>query len=191
MDSNGTISTTQATARSLAAIAEVSSSKATGPPLSTDDYTTAPSRVSPDGAFNLASDDVQSLFPRTSSKSPRKSGNEPRKARETPRHRKTALQEIASNAAVSRRTSNPWTKVKQLRGLPIVDSTTVAEPEDQVDTDHAVRSHASGEACSGCAANASKVRSLEGEVSHMKGEILALRAMLRRHGIPTPTVPRH
>lgn len=66
----------------------------------------------------------------------------------------------------------------------------VVEPEDRVDTEHAVRSHARGEACSGCAANASKVRSLEGEVSHMKGEILALRAMLRRHGIPAPAVPR-
>jgi len=191
MDSNGTISTTQATARSPTAIPEVSSSKATGPPLPTDDYTTAPSHASPDGAFHLASDDVQSLFPRTSSKSPRKKGNEHRKARETPKHRKTALQEIASNAAVNRRTSNPWTKVKQLRGLSTVDSTVVDASEDRLDTDHAVESHARGEACSGCAANASKVRSLEGEVSHMKGEILALRAMLRRHGIPTPAIPRH
>jgi hypothetical protein len=31
---------------------------------------------------------------------------------------------------------------------------------------------------------------LEGEVSHMKGEILALRAMLRRNGIPMPAIPR-
>ena len=191
MCSNGTVSTTQAPARSPAAIPQVSSLKTTGPPISADDYTTAPSHMSPDGPFSLASDDVQSLFPRTSSKSPGKGGVGSRKARETPKHRKTALQEIASNAAVSRRTSNPWAKVKQLRGLSPIDPMVVAVSEDRVDTEHAVRSHARGEACSGCAANASKVRSLEGEVSHMKGEILALRAMLRRHGIPAPVVPRH
>jgi hypothetical protein len=187
MGSNGTVSTTQAPVRSPAAIPQVSGLKTTGPPISADDYTTAPSHVSPDGPFSLASDDVQSLFPRTSSKSSRKGGV---KARETPKHRKTALQEIASNAAVSRRTSNPWAKVKQLRGLSPIDPMVVAASEDRVDGEHAVRSHARGEACSGCAANASKVRSLEGEVSHMKGEILALRAMLRRHGIPAPAVSR-
>ena len=181
---------TQAPTRFAAAIPQVSGLKTTGPPISTDEYTTALSHVSPEGAFSLASDDVQSLFPRTSSKSPRKGGLESKKARETPKHRKTALQEIASNAAGSRRTSNPWTKVKQLRGLPTIDPMVVADSEDRVDTEPAVQSHARGEACSGCAANASKVRSLEGEVSHMKGEILALRAMLRRHGIPAPAVPR-
>jgi hypothetical protein len=190
MNSNGTVSTTQAPTRSPVPISQVSDSKVTGVPISTDDYTTAPSHVSPDGGFSLASNDVQNLFPRTSSKSPRKGANESRKARETPRHRKTALQEIASNAAVSRRTSNPCTKVKQLRGLSTTNPEVVPESENQVDTEHAVRSHARGDACSGCAANASKMRSLEGEVTHMKGEILALRAMLRRHGIPTPAVPR-
>jgi hypothetical protein len=190
MNSNGTVSTTQAPTQSLRPIPQVTDSKVIGHPISTDDYTTAPSHVSPDRGFSLASDDVQNLFPRTSSKSPRKGANESRKARETPKHRKTALQEIASNAAVNRRTSNPWTKVKQLRGLSTTDPEVVPESENQVDTEHAVRSHARGDACSGCAANASKVRSLEGEVTHMKGEILALRAMLRRHGIPTPAVPR-
>jgi hypothetical protein len=190
MDFNGTVSTTQAPTRSPAPIPQVSDSKVTGVLTSTDDHTTAPSHVSPDGGFSLASDDVQNLFPRTSSKSPRKGANDSRKSRETPRHRKTALQEIASNAAVSRRTSSPWTKVKQLRGLSTTDPEVVPESGNQVDTEHAVRSHARGDACSGCAANASKVRSLEGEITHMKGEILALRAVLRRHGIPTPAVPR-
>lgn len=190
MGSRGTVSTAQAPTRSPAAIPQVSGLKNTGPPISADDYKSAPSHVSPDGAFSLASDDVQSLFPRTSSKSPRKGGLDSKRASETPKHRKTALQEIASNAAVSRRTSNPWAKVKQLRGLSTTDPMVVAASEDLVDTEHAVRSHAGGDACSGCKANASKVRSLEGEVSHMKGEILALRAMLRRHGIPAPAVPR-
>lgn len=190
MGSNGTVSTTQAPTRFAAAIPQVSGLKTIGPPISTDDYTTALSHVSPEGAFSLASDDVQSLFPRTSSKSPREGGLESKKARETPKRRKTALQEIASNAAGSRRTSNPWTKVKQLRGLPTIDPMVVADSEDRVDTEPAVQSHARVEACNGCAANASKVRSLEAEISHMKGEILALRAMLRRHGIPAPAVPR-
>jgi hypothetical protein len=151
-----------------------------------DEYATALSHASPDGAYSLASDDVKSLFPRTSSKSPKKSKGG---ARETPKHRKTALQEIASNAAQSRRASDPWTKVKQLRGLP-VGSTGVAEPNDHMAVDRAVPLHKRGEACDGCTANASKVKALEGEVAHMKGEILALRAMLRRNGIPTPAVSR-
>ena len=191
MGSNGTESTKQAPLRSPAAIPQVSGLKTTGPAISADDYTTAQSHMSPDGVFSLASGDVQSLFPRTSSKSPRKGGVGSSKARESPKRYKTALQEIASNAAVSRRTSNPWAKVKQLRGLSTIDPiVVVAASEDRVDTEPAVRPHAPREACSGCAANASKVRCLESEVSHMKGEILALRAMLRRHGIPAPAVPR-
>ena len=139
MDSKGTMSTTQAPPQSPAVPVPTTTRR----PASTDDYTTALSHISPDGAFSLASDDVKSLFPRTSSKSPKKSGNESRKARETPKHRKTALQELASNAAGGRRTSNPWTRVNQLRGLTI-DSTAVPESEDLIDTDHAVRSHARG-----------------------------------------------
>lgn len=190
MDSKGTVSTTQATIPSPAAVPPVSALKPTSRPTSTDDYTTAASHVSPDGAFSLAVDDVKSLFPRTSSKSPKKGKSPARKGtRETPRHRKTALQEIASNASVGRRISDPWTKVKQLRGLP-VESAGVAEPKDHVVVDHPVSPHPRGEACNGCTANASKVKALEGEVAHMKGEILALRAMLRRNGIPTPVVSR-
>lgn len=189
MDSKGTISTTQATTRSPAGTPHVYALKTTCRPTSTNEYTTALSHVSPDGAFSLASDDVKSLFPRTSSKSPRKSRDGLAKARETPKHRKTALQEIASNAAVSRRTSDPWTRVKKLRGLPS-ESAEVAESEAHVVTDHVVRPHTRRESCIGCTANESKVEALEGEVAHMKGEILALRAMLRRNGIPTPAVPR-
>jgi hypothetical protein len=177
MDSMGTVSRTEAPTRPLAANIEILAPQTTGVLVSTDDYTTAPSHVSPDGAFSMASDDIKSLFPRTSSKSPKKSGNASSKTKETPRHRKTALQEIASNAAVSRQSSNPWSKVKQLRGLPL-ESAVISTSEGQVDTDHAVRLHTRGEACSGCTANARKVRALEGEVSHMKGEILALRAIL-------------
>jgi WD40 repeat protein len=186
MDSKGTVSTTQATTRSPAAMPPAPAPKTTDGLTSADEYTTALAHASPDGAYSLASDDVKSLFPRTSSKSPKKTKGG---ARETPKHRKTALQEIASNAAQSRRASDPWTKVKQLRGLP-VGSTGVAEPNDHMAVDRAVPLHKRGEACDGCTANASKVKALEGEVAHMKGEILALRAMLRRNGIPTPAVSR-
>jgi WD40 repeat protein len=186
MDSKGAVSRTQATTQSPAAMPPISAPKATDGLTSTDDYTTALSHASPDTGYSLASDDVKSLFPRTSSKSPQKSKSA---VRETPKQRKTALQEIASNAAQRRRASDPWTKVKQLRGLP-AQSAGVAEPNDHVVVDRVVPPHPRGEACSGCTANASKVKALEGEVAHMKGEILALRAMLRRNGIPTPAVSR-
>jgi WD40 repeat protein len=179
MDSKGTVSTTQATPTT---VAPRSSTIPVHHLTSTDDYTTAHSHASPDAGFRLASDDVKSIFPRTSSKSPKKgrSGSTPR-VRKTPNHRKTALQEIASNAAMNRRSSDPWTKVEQLRGLPA----GVGDPKE-----HVSPTHARGEACDGCAANANKVKVLEGEVAHMKGEILALRAMLRRNGIPAPAVSR-
>ena len=66
----------------------------------------------------------------------------------------------------------------------------MADPADYMPGNRVAQHHARGEACGGCAANAAKVMVLEGEVSHMKGEILALRAMLRRNGIPMPAIPR-
>ena len=145
---------------------------------------------SPDVGFSLASDDVQSLFPRTSSKSPRKNKKDPnRQPRQSPQHRKTALQELASNAALPVRTRDPWAKVQKTKSSP-PKTDRMADPANHAPGDHVAQPHARGEACGGCAANAAKVMVLEGEVSHMKGEILALRAMLRRNGIPMPAIPR-
>lgn len=190
MDSKGTISTPQTTARSPITSPHISHPKTTDRPTSTEDYTTARSHASPNGAFSLASDDVKSIFPRTSSKSPKKSKSEAKQRdRATPRHRKTALQEIASNAAVSRRASNPWDKVKQLKGVPL-GQPDIAEREVQVVDDGVAQQQSHRESCGGCKTNASKVKTLESEMAHMKGEILALRAMLRRNGIPAPAVPR-
>lgn len=186
MDSKGTISTTESAMQPPGPATQVKTANGIA---STDDYTTARSHVSPDGAFSLPSDDVKSLFPRTSSKSPRKCKKETDQGqRKTPNHRKTALQEIASNAALARRPSDPWTRMQKGKLL-------LTEPEEHPDHagpitddrgDRPARSNARGKACGGCASNANKVRVLEGEVAHMKGEILALRAMLRRNGIPTP-----
>jgi hypothetical protein len=148
------------------------------------------SLASPDAGFTLASDDVQSLFPRTSSKSPRKSKKDPnRSLRQSPQHRKTALQELASNAALPLRTRDPWARVQKTKSSP-PKTQRMADPANHAPDDLVARPHAHGEACDGCAANAAKVMVLEGEVSHMKGEILALRAMLRRNGIPMPAIPR-
>lgn len=161
------------------------------PIMSADEYTIAQSHVSPDGAFSLASDDVKNIFPRTSSVSPKRNKKDTdRRSRHSPRHRKTALQEIASNSAAGRRPSNPWTRAKQAKSSQMEAGTGPPDPASNMQDQHAVQPYARGEICSGCAANAGKVRVLEGEVAHMKGEILALRAMLRRNGIPTPAVPR-
>lgn len=161
------------------------------PIMSADEYTTAQSHVSPDGAFSLASDDVKSMFPRTSSVSPQRTRKDAdRRSRQNPRHRKTALQEIASNSVAVRRPSDPWARMKQAKNSQIeADTVHHQDPASDLQDKHAVQPHAHGEACSGCAANASKVRALEGEVAHMKGEILALRAMLRRNNIPAPAIP--
>ncbi|KAM0715824.1 hypothetical protein Q7P37_008338 [Cladosporium fusiforme] len=186
VNSNGTISTTQSAALAPDTARLPVSSNANGG-VSTEDYVTAQ-----DGAFSLASDDVKSLFPRSSSVSPRRNVKEHHKrSGHTPRHQKTALQEIASNSAGARRPSDPWSRVKQAKSLPLHYNGKEADPATHVEDECTpAPAHSRGDACGGCAAHASKVKTLEGEVAVMKGEILALRAMLRRHGVPTPAIPR-
>lgn len=190
VDSNGTISITQSACPAPSEPKAPISNNANGG-QSTEDYITAHSNISPDGAFSLASDDVQSLFPRTSSASPRRNakGHHKQSGR-SPRHHNTALQEIASNSASGRRPSDPWSRMKQAKSLPLPVDGSQADPATHLNDDcYPAPPHREG-ACGGCVAHASKVRTLEGEVAVMKGEILALRAMLRRHGIPTPPVSR-
>lgn len=191
MNSKGTISTTQSAAPDPAPVEALGASNANAG-MSTEDYATANSQQlsPPNAAFSLASDDVQSIFPRTSSVSPRrKSKGVDRQSRQSPRHRKTALQEIASNAAAGRRSSDPWTRMKQAKSSP-AKSDKAEGPAPASDDGVDARPPARADSCGGCATNAGRVRVLEGEVAHMKGEILALRAMLRRNGIPAPAVPR-
>jgi WD40 repeat protein len=192
MDSGETMSTAQTVHRSptSARQAKASAPNILNDILPPDDDTLLHSHASPDVGYSIASEDVQSLFPRTSSKSPRKSKKDPnRPSQQSPRHRKTALQELASNAALPLRPIDPWAKVQKTKSSPPKNG-RMADPADHAPGDHVAQPHARGEACGGCAANAAKVMVLEGEVSHMKGEILALRAMLRRNGIPMPAIPR-
>lgn len=194
MDSGETMSTAQTVQRSpnTAPRAQASTTNIMDGVLATDeeDMLSLRPHASPDVDFSLASDDVQSLFPRTSSKSPRKSKTDPnRQPRKSPQHRKTALQELASNAALPVRTRDPWAKVQKTKSSP-PKTDRMADPANHAPGDHVAQPHARVEACGGCVANAAKVMVLEGEVSHMKGEILALRAMLRRNGIPMPAIPR-
>jgi hypothetical protein len=192
MNSGDTMSTAQTVQRSPATAPQVQvpdSNIVNGLPPTNDDMSLC-SHASPDLGFSLASEDVQSLFPRTSSKSPRKSKKDPnRPSHRSPQHRKTALQELASNAALPQRSRDPWAKVQKTKISP-PKTDCMADPANHAPGDRITQPHAREEACSGCAANAAKVTVLEGEVSHMKGEILALRAMLRRNGIPMPAIPR-
>jgi len=193
MHSGDTMSTTQIVQQSQVTAPQAVASDSQVPnalPSRNDNMSLQP-YASPDVGFSLASEDVQSLFPRTSSKSPRKSRKDPnRPSRQSPRHHKTALQELASNAAaLPQRPNDPWAKVKKAKSSPAkIDR--MANPAEHARDDRVAQHHARDESCGGCAANAAKVMVLEGEVSHMKGEILALRAMLRRNGIPMPAIPR-
>lgn len=189
MNFGDTVSTSQTVQRLPATSprAQISAPTVMNGGLSTDDDVLLRQYASPDVGFSLASDDVESLFPRTSSKSPRRSKQDPnRPTRQSPQHRKSALQELASNAALPSRSRDPWTKVKKVKAAPSKNDRMA----DHAPDDRVAQAHAGAEACDGCAANAAKVVVLEGEVSHMKGEILALRAMLRRNGIPMPAIPR-
>lgn len=139
-----------------------------------------------DGAFSPQSEDVRNLFPRSSSLSPSKKRRSPKKR--SPRKDqipRRPLAETTANAPAAPQSGvhDNHTKSKATYQR---DSGRHRRPTAQLAPETETRP-----ICRGCAETAGKVHTLEGEVAHLKGEILALRAALRKHGIPAPNMPRH
>ncbi|OTA36557.1 hypothetical protein BTJ68_03658 [Hortaea werneckii EXF-2000] len=175
-------------------------------------YRTARSHVSPTGDLIVDSSDVRQLFPRTSSLSPKRHPTSPRNrvgkptAITTPstRHER-ALQEITSNTLTRRQQQQ-----QQQQKSPWKRAEAVAKKKEQTHAKHLPSEHdaptegkdksvlASSAAlvrsppiqCFKCADTGARVTDLEDEVARLKGEVLALKAAMRRSGVPFPPTVR-
>lgn len=165
---------------------------------------TSRSHVSASGNFSPTSNDVRHLFPRTSSLSPRK--HKPKCASPVKRSQRPAasagierqtLREMTLNTAHLRQARSPWTKVKAGKIATVAalqpQPTPLAQAPDQTRTaavgsdgtsdgeDHQLEPH-----CAVCGPTQTRVVGLEGEVVRLRGEVLALKAILRRNGLQVP-----
>ncbi|KAK3057982.1 hypothetical protein LTR09_001059 [Extremus antarcticus] len=148
---------------------------------------TAETYLSPDGTLSPSSKDIQTLCPRSSSLSPRKHHHSARKRmRRSPLHQERALREVPLNT-VSGHAKSPWIQAKASKIAP----SQVAELGDtRILHDDGFQENENQKAevphCSVCSPTRSRVHELEGEVARLRGEVLALKATMRRHGVPLP-----
>ncbi|WPG97517.1 Hypothetical protein R9X50_00029400 [Acrodontium crateriforme] len=158
------------------------------PPLASteDEMLTAVSHFSPSQTQSPTSEDVCELFPRGSSLSP-----EHRKP-----HRKDLvalspgddryLREISHNAAQKQKAApsiSPWARVEaEKRTQPnsgIGASNNAPKLEPNVTNNVAT-------VCEGCVTANVTIGKLDEDVARLRGEVLMLKALLRRNGIPIP-----
>nr|POF02585.1 hypothetical protein CFP56_58217 [Quercus suber] len=142
----------------------------------TEDMLSARTHFSPEQGLSPSSKDICNLFPRTSSLSPRTTASRAQKSRQVQSSRRQGLKEMNPNMSPLRK--SPWARAKASKTA----SATAAETLDG--TPEMVRSPSM--ACFDCASNGPRIARLEGDVLQLKGEVLALKAMLRRHGLPLP-----
>ncbi|EMC94870.1 hypothetical protein BAUCODRAFT_25969 [Baudoinia panamericana UAMH 10762] len=139
-----------------------------------DAFKTARSQLSPLGVFTPASEDVRELFPRSSSLSS-KHKHEPK--RHSPQGQRTGLAEMAANAAAARQPNSPWARIRASKnGRSGAHAGVEGQRVEGLIRSPPVR-------CFDCTKVDARVASLEQDVAVLKGEVLALKALLRRHGI--------
>ena len=177
--SKGTMSTL---AQQPSPLAPTTAQQHQGVDGSTDEeMMTADTRLSPSGTFSPSSQEVRELFPRSSSLSPRKRRN-PQKQPLTAENQ--TLCEVAGNAA-GRQAKSLWARAKAGKK----SAPKGAEEYVHVLDDATVTNRGSPEPrCEVCSPTKHRERDLEDEVAQLKGEILALKAALRRNGISLPTL---
>ena len=171
---------------------EVKVNRATVDGSTDDDMLTAHTHISPGGAFSPSSNDVRDLFPRSSSLSPKKGRRSRKQGHDAHERPHQPLRDIALNSVAVRQNKSPWARVKAGEINGGCFGTTTAQTkhrdirvfEDQgqnIITNNPQHAH-----CSICLPTKSRVYELEEEVAHLKGEVLALKAVLRRNGIAVP-----
>jgi WD40 repeat protein len=159
----------------------------------------ANSHLLSDGAFSPASADVRGLFPRSSSLSPRKYATS--KTRKhihvSPDRKGLALTAISLNQALGRQPKSPWAKAKATRRAPSPRKDSSAEQKRQqavqATTQHISRMDGvtgGPSVCVTCPEIGARVQDLENEVAILKGEVLAMKSVLRRNGLPFPACLR-
>ncbi|KAF2764603.1 hypothetical protein EJ03DRAFT_19196 [Teratosphaeria nubilosa] len=147
----------------------------------TENFETAQSHVSPDGTFSPGSEDIRQLFPRVSSLSPQRKKTFGRGTERLPRSPRV-LQEIAGNslARTKSEAKSPWSKAKAMK---IQERTKGVHRRLDTATGPNLQ-------CYNCAANSSRIPGLEDELARLKGEVLVLKAVMRRAGVPLPASMR-
>jgi hypothetical protein len=146
-----------------------------------DDMETAHTHISPSGAFSPSSNDVRYLFPRTSSLSPKKGGRSRHRLRNTEVHLHRPLREVALNSLDAQQAKSPWARVKADKNKP---GSQTSQPK-QADT-QSISISEDQHCCRGRLTTRGQMQEVEGEVARLKGEVVALKAVLRRYGIPLP-----
>ncbi|KAK3711701.1 hypothetical protein LTR37_009478 [Vermiconidia calcicola] len=149
---------------------------------------TAGTHVSPSGTFSPSSNDVRELFPRSSSLSPRRRHRSQRKQllRSTV-PQDMALREVTLNAALTRPVKSPWARAKAKKarhGLENNNERVGVLDENLQLSDGATAPHEPH--CNVCGPTKARVHELESEVARLKGEMLVLKSVLRRQGVPMP-----
>ncbi|TKA32520.1 hypothetical protein B0A50_01628 [Salinomyces thailandicus] len=159
-------------------------------------YGTARSHLSPKGDLVVSSTDVRQLFPRTSSLSPnRKQSPRKRIEERSPRHER-ALQEITGNT-LGRPQRSPWARAeaaKKKEQTPVKHAAAQEVQRSVVPNDSVLATAALVRSptmrCFQCADTGTRVTDLEDEVARLRGEMLAMKAAMRRHGVPLPASVR-
>ena len=146
-----------------------------------DDMETAHTHISPSGAFSPSSNDVRELFPRTSSLSPKKGERSRKRRQHTELHLHQPLREVALNSLDARQAKSPWARMKTGNNKP-ADQTSKLKQADTRNISILQEQHD----CGMCLSTKSRMHELEAEVARLRGEVIALKAVLRRNGIPVP-----
>lgn len=164
---------------------------------------TAQSHLSPSGSFSPSSQHVRQLFPRTSSLSPRrkqKRSPTQRPHRDPPREAitgRTTLREMTLNTAHLRgvpQAKSPWAKMRASKASVTIANPAQLQPQPQfrpsveVFEDPATTSTTTDGTedethCAVCEPTRARIVVLESEVARLRGDVLALKAVLRRNGI--------
>jgi WD40 repeat protein len=179
VDSKGTISTVGQMPGGLHVGPK--SIKATVDGSTEDDMETAHTHISPSGAFSPSSNDVRDLFPRTSSLSPKKGGRSRKRIQNTEVHLHQPLREVALNSLDAQQAKSPWARVEADKDKP---GGQTSKPK-QAGT-HNISIFEDQHCCRFCLTTRAQMQEIEGEVARLKGEVIALKAVLRRNGIPLP-----
>ncbi|KAI5370990.1 Putative WD40/YVTN repeat-like-containing domain superfamily [Septoria linicola] len=152
-------------------------------------------RASPSDVLASVSEDIRELFPRSSSLSPHNVTRveQKKKGHISPQTQSKYMQPLADievNAANGRQPKSPWARARASKGAKVKsvrknDFVTVLQNGDGSVDDAPLPNltRSTSFACLTCPETKARLQAMEGEVAHLKGEVLALKAVLRRNGV--------
>lgn len=162
-----------------------------------DMFTAEETCIGADGMLSPSSKAIQQLFPRSSSLSPHKHPSSRKSARRKGSRmvsiqQSRVLREITTNTLPpAKQTRTPWTKAKAVKearsavARPMKANEPQGIPRDQNGLEGHIPT-ADNPCCAACSDTQSRMHEVESEVARLKGEVLMLKAVLRRQGLPLP-----